>query len=95
MGRERSFGSDRSIPSPPRRPPSPRGWRSILAVSPLGKIRLGGKDATPDFGYVGWFALLFAAGMGIGLMYFGVSEPMSHFASSMGGTSVEAGARTD
>ncbi|MDO6462086.1 BCCT family transporter [Granulosicoccaceae sp. 1_MG-2023] len=66
-----------------------------LAISPLGKIRLGGKDAKPDFGYIGWFALLFAAGMGIGLMYFGVSEPMSHFASSMGGTSVEAGVRTD
>jgi betaine/carnitine transporter, BCCT family len=50
-----------------------------LIVSPLGKVRLGGPEATPDFGYVGWFAMLFAAGMGIGLMFFGVSEPMSHF----------------
>ena len=66
-----------------------------LIVSPLGKVRLGGKEATPDFTYIGWFAMLFAAGMGIGLMFYGVSEPMSHFASSMGGTSVENGVRTD
>ncbi|PCJ95996.1 MAG: BCCT transporter [Hyphomicrobiales bacterium] len=67
----------------------------FLMVSPMGKIRLGGKDATPDYGYMGWFAMLFAAGMGIGLMFFGVSEPMSHFASSMGGTAGEVGMRTD
>ena len=66
-----------------------------LMVTPLGGIRLGGPDATPDYNYIGWFAMLFAAGMGIGLMFFGVSEPMSHFASSMGGTSVENGVRTD
>jgi betaine/carnitine transporter, BCCT family len=67
----------------------------LLMVTPLGRIRLGGDDATPDYSYMGWLAMLFAAGMGIGLMFFGVSEPMSHFASSMGGTAVEAGARTD
>lgn len=67
----------------------------FLMVSPLGKIRLGGRDATPDYGYLGWFAMLFAAGMGIGLMFFGVSEPMSHYASSMAGTSIEDGVRTD
>jgi BCCT family betaine/carnitine transporter len=67
----------------------------FLIVSPYGKIRLGGSDATPDYSYVGWLAMLFAAGMGIGLMFFGVSEPMSHFASSMGGTSFEDGVRTD
>lgn len=67
-----------------------------LIFLPVGKIRLGGQDATPDFSYLGWFAMLFAAGMGIGLMFFGVSEPLSHFASSMGGTSIsEAGIRTD
>ncbi|MHA1599655.1 MAG: BCCT family transporter [Alphaproteobacteria bacterium] len=66
-----------------------------LMISPLGKIRLGGPDARPDYGYLGWFAMLFAAGMGIGLMFFGVSEPMSHYASSMGGTAVEGAARTD
>jgi len=54
-----------------------------LVVTPLGGIRLGGKDAKPDYGYAGWFAMLFAAGMGIGLMFFGVSEPISHFSSSV------------
>lgn len=67
----------------------------VLMVSPLGKIRLGGSEAKADYSYFGWFAMLFAAGMGIGLMFFGVSEPMSHFASSMGGTSIEDGIRTD
>ena len=67
----------------------------LLIFLPVGKVRLGGQDATPDFGYSGWFAMLFAAGMGIGLMYFGVSEPLSHYASSLGGTTVENGARTD
>lgn len=67
----------------------------FLLVSPMGKIRLGGESATPDYGYLSWFAMLFAAGMGIGLMFFGVSEPMSHFSSSMGGVAGEAGARTD
>lgn len=67
----------------------------FLIVSPLGKVRLGGKEASPDYTYIGWFAMLFAAGMGIGLMFYGVSEPMSHFSSSMGGTSIENGVRTD
>jgi len=67
----------------------------VLMVTPLGKIRLGGADAKPDYSYLGWFAMLFAAGMGIGLMFFGVAEPMSHFASSMGGTAAEGGVRTD
>ncbi|MCK5768921.1 BCCT family transporter [Algiphilus sp.] len=51
----------------------------FLLVSPWGRIRLGGPDAVPDYGYGGWFAMLFAAGMGIGLMFFGVLEPMYHF----------------
>ena len=67
----------------------------FLMLTPLGKIRLGGKDAKPDYGYIGWFSMLFAAGMGIGLMFFGVSEPMTHFASSMDGTVLKDGLRTD
>ncbi len=66
-----------------------------LIVLPVGSVRLGGAEATPDYNYVGWFAMLFAAGMGIGLMFYGVSEPMSHFAASLGGTASEGGARTD
>ncbi|MCG8592895.1 MAG: BCCT family transporter [Kiloniellales bacterium] len=54
-----------------------------VMLSPLGKVRIGGTDATPDYSYPGWFAMLFAAGMGIGLMFFGVSEPISHYSSSL------------
>lgn len=49
-----------------------------LVVSPYGSIRLGGDEARPDYSYLGWFAMLFAAGMGIGLMFFGVLEPVFH-----------------
>ena len=66
-----------------------------LLFSPLGKIRLGGKEATPDHSTVSWLSMLFAAGMGIGLVFFGVSEPMSHFSSAIGGVNVENGVRTD
>jgi len=66
-----------------------------LAISPLGRVRLGGTEAKPDYSYLGWFSMLFAAGMGIGLMFFGVSEPLSHFSSAFGGTAVENGVRTD
>ncbi|WP_265517185.1 BCCT family transporter [Nitratireductor luteus] len=68
----------------------------VLVVSPYGKVRLGGRDAVPDFSYISWFSMLFAAGMGIGLMFYGVSEPLSHFSSSLGGTTLGAdGVRTD
>ncbi|ATJ83751.1 BCCT family transporter [Halomonas beimenensis] len=67
----------------------------VLIFTPLGKVRIGGAHATPDFSYAGWFAMLFAAGMGIGLMFYGVSEPLTHFGTAMGGTTVENGVRTD
>ena len=66
-----------------------------LIVSPLGRVRLGGTLAKPDYSYLAWLSMRFAAGMGIGLMFFGVSEPLTHFGSSMGGTVVENGVRTD
>jgi BCCT family betaine/carnitine transporter len=56
-----------------------------IVLSPLGKVRIGGASATPDYGYAGWFAMLFAAGMGIGLMFFGVAEPLSHFSTAFSG----------
>jgi betaine/carnitine transporter, BCCT family len=59
----------------------------VVAISPLGKIRLGGKGATPDYSRLSWFAMLFGAGMGIGLVFYGVSEPVTHFTSSMSGGS--------
>lgn len=67
----------------------------FLIVSPYGKVRIGGRDATPDYSYTGWFAMLFAAGMGIGLMFYGVSEPISHYSAALGGTTLEGSARTD
>ena len=67
------------------------GWFFTLAVniillfvlylmfSRYGDIRLGGDDAEPDFSTLSWFAMLFSAGMGIGLLFYGVAEPMFHF----------------
>ncbi|MET2847950.1 BCCT family transporter [Vibrio owensii] len=50
-----------------------------LIVSPMGKIRLGGKDAVADYSFMSWLAMLFAAGMGIGLMFWSVAEPVAYF----------------
>ena len=52
-----------------------------LAISRFGHIRLGGADAKPDFSRGSWFAMLFSAGMGIGLMFWSVAEPVMHFES--------------
>ena len=54
-----------------------------LIFTPYGKIRLGGKDATPDYSYLSWFSMLFAAGIGIGLLFFGVLEPVYHMNVSL------------
>ncbi|MCA1766838.1 MAG: BCCT family transporter [Idiomarina sp.] len=68
----------------------------FLIFSPLGNVRIGGTEANPDFSYLGWFSMLFAAGMGIGLMFYGVSEPITHFSTALGGTETNAdGIRTD
>ncbi|WP_162047910.1 BCCT family transporter [Vibrio taketomensis] len=67
----------------------------ILIFTPLGRVRIGGTEAQPDYSYAGWLAMLFAAGMGIGLVFFGVSEPMTHFSTALGGVTVENGVRTD
>ena len=50
-----------------------------LFFSKFGSIRLGGKNATPEFSTTAWFAMLFSAGMGIGLVFWSVGEPMWHF----------------
>jgi len=69
------------------------GWLFLLAVGiflaavllfslgRFGQLKLGPDEAEPDFHYLSWVAMLFAAGMGIGLMYFAVGEPMTHFAA--------------
>jgi BCCT family betaine/carnitine transporter len=51
----------------------------ILMVSPLGKIRIGGPDATSEYTTASWLSMLFAAGMGIGLLFWGVAEPTAYF----------------
>src|SRR5690554_2285202 len=67
------------------------GWLYILSVnvflifclylsfSDYGKIRIGGKEAKPEFSTSSWFAMLFSAGMGIGLLFWSIAEPVSHF----------------
>lgn len=51
----------------------------ILAFSRYGDLKLGGEDDEPEFSIGAWFAMLFAAGMGIGLVFWGVAEPVSHY----------------
>ncbi len=53
----------------------------FLIVSPLGRVRIGGREAVPEYSNLTWFAMLFAAGIGIGLLFFGVLEPVQHFMS--------------
>ena len=67
------------------------GWLYLLAVgivlvamllicmSRFGNLKLGPDDSTPDFSFLSWIAMLFAAGMGIGLMFYGVGEPITHY----------------
>ncbi|MBA2881122.1 choline/glycine/proline betaine transport protein [Desulfosalsimonas propionicica] len=54
----------------------------VLLAGRFGDIRLGGPDARPEFSTMGWFAMLFSAGMGIGLLFYGVAEPMFHYAAN-------------
>jgi len=50
-----------------------------LAFGSMGELRIGGEDAEPQFSYGSWLAMLFAAGMGIGLVFWGAAEPLSHY----------------
>lgn len=52
----------------------------VLAFSRYGNLKLGADDEEPEFSTGAWFAMLFAAGMGIGLVFWGVAEPLSHYA---------------
>jgi choline/glycine/proline betaine transport protein len=64
----------------------------LLAVFGYGSIKLGPDHSEPDYSYLSWFAMLFSAGMGIGLMFFGVAEPVMHYMTPPKGdpTTVEA-----
>ncbi|MCC5982044.1 MAG: BCCT family transporter, partial [Oceanicaulis sp.] len=51
----------------------------VVALSDWGRIKLGPDDSVPEYGFMAWFAMLFSAGMGIGLMFFSVAEPITHY----------------
>ncbi|MFP4226531.1 MAG: BCCT family transporter, partial [Desulfobacterales bacterium] len=64
----------------------------FIAFSRLGSIRLGGKNAVPDFSRLSWFSMLFSAGMGIGILFWSVAEPIYHFMEPPygGGSAIDA-----
>ena len=55
-----------------------------LAFGRFGKIRLGGDDSKPEYSNMTWFGLLFGCGMGVGLVFWGVAEPLTHYLNPMG-----------
>lgn len=73
------------------------GWHYVLSAtvllvfviwlyfSPFAHVRLGPRDAEPDFGYLAWFAMMMSAGMGIGIVFFGAAEPLQHYLTPPGG----------
>lgn len=63
-----------------------------LAFSRFGGIRIGGEKATPEFSNFAWFSMLFSAGMGIGLLFWGVGEPITHFINNPFSQGQDAGA---
>jgi choline/glycine/proline betaine transport protein len=53
----------------------------FLAISPLGKVKLGPDESSPDYSFGTWIAMLFSGGMGIGIVFYGVAEPIMHFSN--------------
>lgn len=66
----------------------------FTALSQFGDVKLGTDEEVPEFGFLSWLAMLFAAGMGVGLMFFGVAEPLSHFGSDITGITSTTDVRT-
>ncbi|MDC3323595.1 BCCT family transporter [Gammaproteobacteria bacterium] len=56
----------------------------FLIISPFGKIRLGGDGSIPEFGFISWTCMLFAAGVGIGMTFYGAAEPLSYYTGVFG-----------
>lgn len=65
----------------------------LMVVLPVGRVRLGGVNAKPEFSRLSWFSMLFAAGMGIGLMFWSVAEPVAYY-TNWYGTPLNVTART-
>lgn len=59
-------------------------FAAVLACSKYGRIKLGADDSKPEYKTISWFAMLFGAGMGVGLVFWGISEPISHYIAPMG-----------
>jgi glycine betaine transporter len=64
------------------------GFVIVLAVSPLGRVRLGPDDVRPEFGWVSWVAMLLSAGVGLSYLFWGTAEPLIHFADPPNGVAV-------
>ena len=83
------------------------GWFYVLTTTGLlvfvlylifgrfGRIKLGGEETEPEFHYLSWFAMLFSAGMGIGLVFFGVAEPVKHYLNPPAGGAQDAAALSE
>ena len=56
----------------------------VVMVSPMGRLRIGGRDAKPEFSTKSWVAMLFSAGIGIGLMFWGAAEPLAYYTNWYG-----------
>lgn len=67
----------------------------LVGFGRTGRIKLGRDDEAPEFSFFSWLAMLFAAGMGIGLVFYGAFEPMAYFDSGIPGFSTEAPAQSD
>ena len=62
----------------------------VIACSRFGKIKLGPDDSEPEYKTVTWFAMLFGCGMGVGLVFWGIAEPISHYMSPMAGIEAQS-----
>lgn len=67
------------------------GFMVVLGYGPAGGVRLGADDEAPEFTTFSWVAMLFSAGMGIGLLFYGPYEPLTYFANPPSGFDVTAG----
>ncbi len=82
------------------------GWLSVflgfvivlfafgITVSPIGDIRIGGKDAKPSFGIVKWFSISLCSGIGIGILFWGIGEPIYHYMSPPSNLGIEPASHT-
>ena len=66
-------------------------WAIWICCGKYGKIKLGPDDSEPEYSTAKWFAMLFSSGMGIGIVFWGVAEPLTHYVTPIGG--IEPGSK--